>query len=144
MFVYPPPHQKGHILQDSCLLYFVLPRWHSGEEPACQCKSCKRCVFGPWVRKIPWSRKWQPTPVSCLENFMDRGAWGFKETGLSGWAYTHTCLQFRGVAIRLVFFHHAFEEDQPSMTELPVSACNEKPNIGFEVLKGTSKGPLSS
>ena len=19
--------------------------------------------FNPWVRKIPWSRKWQPTPV---------------------------------------------------------------------------------
>ena len=20
-------------------------------------------MFDPWVRKIPWSRKWQPTPV---------------------------------------------------------------------------------
>ena len=29
----------------------------------------------PWVRKIPWRRKWQPTPVSCLENSMDRGTW---------------------------------------------------------------------
>ena len=28
-----------------------------------------------WVRKIPWSRKWQPTPVSCLGNPMDRVAW---------------------------------------------------------------------
>ena len=24
---------------------------------------CRRCRFDPWVRKIPWSRKWQPTPV---------------------------------------------------------------------------------
>ena len=24
----------------------------------------KRCRFGPWVRKIPWRRAWQPTPVS--------------------------------------------------------------------------------
>ena len=31
--------------------------------------------FNPWVRKIPWTRKWQPTPYSCLENPMDRGAW---------------------------------------------------------------------
>ena len=23
----------------------------------------KRLRFGPWVRKIPWSRKWQPSPV---------------------------------------------------------------------------------
>ena len=21
------------------------------------------CGFNPWVRKIPWKRKWQPTPV---------------------------------------------------------------------------------
>ena len=24
---------------------------------------CKRCRFSPWVRKIPWSRKWQFTSV---------------------------------------------------------------------------------
>ena len=23
----------------------------------------KRCRFDPWVRKIPWKRKWQPTQV---------------------------------------------------------------------------------
>ena len=28
-----------------------------------------------WVRKIPWSRKWQPAPVFLLGRFMDRGAW---------------------------------------------------------------------
>ena len=32
--------------------------------------------FDPWVGKIPWKRKWQPTPVySCLENSMEGGAW---------------------------------------------------------------------
>ena len=35
----------------------------SGKEPACQYKRCKRCKFDPWVRKIPWRRKWQPIPV---------------------------------------------------------------------------------
>ena len=23
----------------------------------------RRSTFNPWVRKIPWRRKWQPTPV---------------------------------------------------------------------------------
>ena len=23
----------------------------------------KRCGFVPWIRKIPWRRAWQPTPV---------------------------------------------------------------------------------
>ena len=34
----------------------LLVRWHSGEESAGQ---RKRPGFDPWVRKIPWSRKWQ-------------------------------------------------------------------------------------
>ena len=36
---------------------------------------CRRRKFYPWVGKVPWSRKWQPTPVLLLENSMDRGAW---------------------------------------------------------------------
>ena len=27
---------------------------------------CRRLRFDPWVRKIPWRRKWQPTPVLLL------------------------------------------------------------------------------
>ena len=27
------------------------------------CLQCRRPRFHPWVRKIPWNRKWQPTPV---------------------------------------------------------------------------------
>ena len=34
-----------------------------GKESTCQCRRCKRCRFNPWVRKIPWSRKWQHIPV---------------------------------------------------------------------------------
>ena len=40
-----------------------LPSGTSGKEPACQCGTQKRCSFDPWVRKIPWRRPWQPTPV---------------------------------------------------------------------------------
>ena len=35
----------------------------SGKEPDCQSRRCERPEFDPWVRKIPWRRKWQPTPV---------------------------------------------------------------------------------
>ena len=28
-----------------------------------QCMSCRSCGFDPWVKKIPWRRKNQPTPV---------------------------------------------------------------------------------
>jgi len=39
------------------------PGGASGKEPACQ---CKRPWFSPWVGKIPWRTKWQPTPVFLL------------------------------------------------------------------------------
>ena len=35
----------------------------SGKEPTCQCRKHKKQGFNPWVGKIPWWRKWQPTPV---------------------------------------------------------------------------------
>ena len=43
--------------------YLGFPRWLSGKESACQYRSHRRCRFIPWVGKIPWRRKWQPTPV---------------------------------------------------------------------------------
>ena len=34
----------------------------------CKESTCKeRPGFGPWVRKIPWRREWQPTPVFLPE-----------------------------------------------------------------------------
>ena len=40
-----------------------LPRQLSGQESASQCRRHRRPGYDPWVRKSPWSRKWQPTPV---------------------------------------------------------------------------------
>ena len=48
------------------LVYYRLwgfPGGSSGKESSCQFGRCKRLGFSPWVRKIPWRRKWQPTPV---------------------------------------------------------------------------------
>ena len=63
-----------------------LPRWHSGKESACRCRRCKRCRFSPWVRKITWSRKWQPAPV-----FLPLQTMGSQRVGhdWSHWACMH-------------------------------------------------------
>ena len=52
------------------LTYYLLihelwgfPGGASGKEPTCQCRRHKRHGFDSWVRKIPWRRAWQPTPV---------------------------------------------------------------------------------
>ena len=44
-----------------CCLGF--PAGASGKEPTWQCRRPKKHGFDPWVRKIPWRRKWQHTPV---------------------------------------------------------------------------------
>ena len=54
----------------------------SGKESTCQ---CRRCEFDPWVRKIPWRRKWQPTLVFLSGKFHGQRSpvgyspWGGKE-----------------------------------------------------------------
>ena len=60
-----------------------LLRWCSGKESACQ---CRRCRFNPWFRKIPWKRKWQPTPVFLpgkshgRKHLVGYSPWGHKES----------------------------------------------------------------
>ena len=39
------------------------PGGSDGKESAYQGRRCKRRGFDSWVRKIPWRRKWQSTPV---------------------------------------------------------------------------------
>ena len=43
--------------------YKGIPRWYSGKGSAYR---CRRRRFNNWVKKIPWRRKWQPTPVFLL------------------------------------------------------------------------------
>ena len=47
----------------------IFPGGISGKEPVCQCKRHKRHGFDPWVGKIPWSRKRQPTPAFLPAKF---------------------------------------------------------------------------
>ena len=50
-----------------------------------QCRGHRRQGFHPWVRKIPWRRKWQPTPVFLLGQ--SHSQWGLgptkSQTGVS-------------------------------------------------------------
>ena len=53
----------------------------SGKEFSCQCRRL-RPEFDPWVEKIPWSRKWQPTPIFLPENYNgQRSLVGYRPKG---------------------------------------------------------------
>ena len=51
--------------------------------------------FDPWVRKIPWSRKWQPTSVFLPGKFHRQRSlsayspWGCKESDITKQLSTH-------------------------------------------------------
>ena len=70
--------------------YVGIPRWHSGKEYTCQ---CRRHGFNPWVGKIPWSRKWQPTTIFLpgkfhgQQNLVGYSPWGCKELDMTEHAH---------------------------------------------------------
>ena len=59
-----------------------------GKDPVCQCRKHKRCRFDPCVRKIPWRRTQQPTPVFLPgESHGQRSLVGLE--GYSSWCHKH-------------------------------------------------------
>ena len=55
---------QGQVMSDSLWPHELQhARWRGVKEPACQYRRHRRRRFNPWVWKIPWSGKWQPTPV---------------------------------------------------------------------------------
>ena len=62
-----------------------LLRWQS------VCLWCGRPGFDPWVGKIPWRRKWQPTPVFLpgkshgWRSLAGYSSWGHKESDTTKW-----------------------------------------------------------
>ena len=73
----------------------------TSKESACQCRRRKRHRFDPWVGKIPWRQKWQPTPIFLPGKSL--GQWslvGYSPrvakswTQLSTHAHTINCASF--------------------------------------------------
>ena len=62
---------------------YRLPWWLSSKESACQ---CRRRGFDPWVGKILWRRRWQPTSAFLIgkshgqRSLAGNSPWGPKES----------------------------------------------------------------
>ena len=81
-------------LQDWTVQVRGFPGGASDNKSVCQCGRHKRCGFNPWAGKIPWSRKWQPTPVFLPGKFhgqrslVGSSPWGHRVG--HNWATWHT------------------------------------------------------
>ena len=62
----PPLTLHGFLLSIGC---------SDSKESTCQCRSLRRHGLDPWVRKIPWRREWQSTPIFLPGKSHDRGGW---------------------------------------------------------------------
>ena len=57
-------YKESWALKNWCFWTVVLEKTLGDKESTCL---CRRLGFDPWVRKIPWRRKWQPSPVLLPE-----------------------------------------------------------------------------
>ena len=59
------------------------------------CLQCRRPGFDPWIGKIPWRRKWQPTPVLLpgkfhgLRSLVGYSPWGRKKSDMTERLHFH-------------------------------------------------------
>ena len=87
-------HRVGHDWSDLAAAAYIsgIPWWLSSREPACR---CRRCRFDPWIRKVPWRRKWQPAPVflpgksHAWRSLECYSPWGSKESDTASWLSMH-------------------------------------------------------
>ena len=80
-----------HVFNHSC----GLPGCLSGKESTCQCRSPRRCRFCPWVKKILWRKKWQPTQRVIIpgksRSLAGYSSWGHKESDRTEHASSSSC-----------------------------------------------------
>ena len=109
-----------------------LPKWLSGKEVSCQ---CRKSEFDPWIRKIPWRRKWQPTPIFLAGKSYGQWSregyspWGCKRVR-QDWASTNMHLHIYAYFMKShIIFHtnpnlHSHQQCRSSLfsTSLPTLA----------------------
>ena len=56
------------------------------KKPPAICRRHRRCRFIPWVRKMPWRRKWQPAAVFLPgDSHGQRSLVGYNPSGCKSW-----------------------------------------------------------
>ena len=112
----------------------LLPRL-SEKESACQCRRHKRHGFDSWVRKILWSRKWQPTPMFLLgESHGQRSLVGYSLWSCNELDMTEPACKL--LLIVLVSLGHSFSLNQswkwqPTLVLLPGEVHGQRSLEGY-------------
>ena len=103
-----------------------LPGWLSGKECACQCRKLRRWGFDPWIRKIPWRSKWEPSPIFLpgkshgQKSQEGYSPWGLKESDNTEWLNTS------GIQVKLLqkMYHYSLSLSMAFKTPCKVLPLN--------------------
>ena len=88
---------------------------------------CRRPGFAPWAGKIPWRRKWQPTPLFLpgkshgQRSLVGCSPWGHKELGTTEWLTLSTLCKLK----RCLFCKNAIL--------ITVCSCSKNISLIFEI-----------
>ena len=82
----------------------------------------RRCGFNPWSRKIPWRRKWQPTPLFLPGKSHEQRSLGGLQSMGSQWVR-----------------HNLATEQPPPPEHLYLVLCLERADAGFNTLWSSSQ-----
>ena len=80
-----------------------MAQWLKKKKFTCQGRRLRSLGFSPWIWKIPWRRKWKPTPVFLPGKFHGQGSlaeyspWGHKESDMT--ATEHTAQRLVNIAM---------------------------------------------
>ena len=95
--------------------------------PLSACRRRRRYGFDLWVRKIPWGRAWQPTPVFLPEeshgqrSLVGCSPWGHTELDTTeATEHTHlTCLNSKWIHLLWLALQAAHPEKRPEGSQMP-------------------------
>ena len=112
--VFSTSHIISQIFWAQHAILMGFPGGAIGKESACQCRRHKKCRSDLWIKKIPWKRAWQPTPVFAPGEFheqrslVDYSLYGHKQLDTTeATAHTHTHTRARARV------HHSYGEKNP-------------------------------
>ena len=89
------PPEKPIVVLQCCVNFYCIAKWfgHTYRYIASlvaqmvkNLLAVQEILFSPWVKKIPWRREWQPTPISLPGEFHEQRSlagynpWGRKES----------------------------------------------------------------
>ena len=87
----------------SNIMYQGFPGGSTGKEHTCQWRKSKILRFNIWVKKIPWRRKWHPTPVFLpgeshgQRSLAGYSPWGHEESDMIECACTYACIKYQSL-----------------------------------------------